>query len=256
MQDLTPVLDLIKKSFQIYFKKENLIYLIKVALATGLLMLVLLLPAFLVYFLVFLSASLLGFSTDNNVFLLISVLLGVSSVIAFIIGVFWMPATVIVAVSNVVNGKITPVKETLKVAWKKLWKFTLLSLLSILIISLGFLLLVIPGIILGVWFFAASYILVTQNAGVIESLKASKALVAGHFWKVLGRLAVFGLLGALIQFGASLIPFVGAFILMLFSPYFTLLPYLLYEDLTTVPKAGSYKLSPQATSKSKSIARF
>lgn len=232
MQNLTSVLDLIKQSFQIYFKKENLIYLVKIALVTGLLILVLLIPSMVLYFLTTFLGTLLGLSLDNNTFVIILyAFLGIVGVTAFLVGVFWMPATVIVAVSKVVKGEIIGVKETLSLAWKKLWKFILLELLTSVIVGLGFLLLAVPGIIFGVWFSFAGFILITQDKGVVESLKESKALIKGRFWKVVGRYLVFILLGFLVQFGVSLVPFVGAVILMLASPYFTILPYLLYEDL-------------------------
>ena len=63
-------------------------------------------------------------------------------------------------------------------------------LLTSLGIMLGFLLLVIPGIILSVRWAIAVPILIGDDAGIIESIGRSWRETSGHFWPILGTILV------------------------------------------------------------------
>lgn len=166
----------------------------------------------------------------NLMAVLISLLI-ISVSLALVIIVLWIQATVIVAVSLVVIGKIISVRETLARAWSSTKTLFIQGVLGGLVVALGLVLLIIPGLVFGVWFTFAGFLVVIEGLGAIESLKKSKAMVSGIFWPVAGRNAVFMILMLLIQMGASFIPYAGGLVLILFSPYYVLLPYLLYEDV-------------------------
>lgn len=92
--------------------------------------------------------------------------------------------------------------------YKITWHYLLASLLSVIIIGIGILLLVLPGIYLAVRLQFYKFLIIEhENMGVIESLKKSMAMTQGKFWKLFGFMILvilFNILG-LIPFGLGLI---------------------------------------------------
>jgi len=66
--------------------------------------------------------------------------------------------------------------------------FLWLSVLVGLATMLGFLLLIIPGIIVSVWFVFAQMTFVQEGLRGVEAMRASRLYVKGRWWKVFGRL--------------------------------------------------------------------
>ena len=96
------------------------------------------------------------------------------------------------------------VKELVSMSWALMGRYILLSLLSGLVMLLGLILLIIPGIIFMVWYMFSTYILVTENVGGVAALKKSKSYVKGKFWGVLGRVGILTLVVLVISWLASL----------------------------------------------------
>ena len=145
----------------------------------------------------------------------------------------WMGSSFLTAVTKVADAKVLEVKETFREGRTILWRVMGASVISSLVIGVGYLLLVIPGVIFSVWFSFTLYIVVTEGARPLEAIKNSKEMVKGYFWPVAGRLLVFTLLNILIQSALSIkqIETVGGIISFLLTPYFVLLSYLLYLDV-------------------------
>lgn len=134
--------------------------------------------------------------------------------------------------------------DSYKQAMKYFWKYIILSILLSLILIVGFILFIIPGIIFSVWFAFATFVLVMENAGVIESLKRSKSYVKGKWWAVAIRLVVMSLIAFIIGIGSaavgSMLPemlggLVEVVVSILMVPYLIAFTYLLYQDV----KGGS-----------------
>jgi hypothetical protein len=230
MKKLSSPIDLIKKSFEIYFKKENAIYFLKIYS--------LLLPFSIVSMVLgnFVSSHTQGITSEVDAVrifasfgwaMALMVIINLASIVVY----FWVNASGIIGVSNIISGGKLTVREVLNLAWKKLWKLALLGIVAGLITVLGFLLLIVPGVLFVVWFSFASYILIIEGLGVKASMQQSKELVKGRFWPVLGRLFVFGIFADLLQSFLSFIPFVGSFIAALLGALYILPNYLLYKEL-------------------------
>ncbi|OGC51151.1 hypothetical protein A2982_03115 [candidate division WWE3 bacterium RIFCSPLOWO2_01_FULL_39_13] len=82
--------------------------------------------------------------------------------------------------ANIGDSEYLRMGDLLKYPFKKLGSMLVLMILMMLIYSLGFLLLIIPGIIFMTMFMFAPIILVKENVGAIEALKRSKALTSGY----------------------------------------------------------------------------
>lgn len=63
----------------------------------------------------------------------------------------------------------------------------------------GFALLIVPGIILFVMWYAALPVCVVEKLGPIQSLGRSAALTKGHRWKLLGIILVIGIVGGIVN---------------------------------------------------------
>lgn len=93
----------------------------------------------------------------------------------------------------------------------------LVSILSSLIIFAGFILFIIPGIIFAVWLAFSVYYVAIEEKKVIDSLKASKALVKDRWfavlWRLIAPLIVFGLVLLIVNglLGGSLGMILAAF---------------------------------------------
>ena len=85
------------------------------------------------------------------------------------------------------NRDLVPIKELVKEAFVKGLRFLALNLVVGLITGLGFILFIIPGIIFAIWFLFAPYILLTEDTGIFEAMKGSKALTKNYRWNLLGR---------------------------------------------------------------------
>ena len=148
-----------------------------------------------------------------------------------------MSAALIMAVNNPAMG----VGEAYKAALRFFWSYIGLSILMSLIIMVGFLLLIVPGIILSVWFAFASYILILENAGITDSLRRSREYVRGRWWGVFGRLILVSIVAfAITVAGAMIFSFIPSeaisglletAVSLVLVPFMMAFVYLMYKDV-------------------------
>jgi uncharacterized membrane protein len=81
------------------------------------------------------------------------------------------------------------------------WKYLGASILFALTIALGFVLLIVPGIIFSLMFMFTTFIVIDRELGPIEAMKESNRITYGHKWTLLGfalMLVLINLLGAIV----------------------------------------------------------
>lgn len=222
MNNLSGPIVLIKEALTIFFKKENIIFLVKINL-------------FILPFSIL--SRILGYSIGPNTDLsnptnIIQTILVVIVNLAYVFIYIWVIASGIEAVRRVVMGEPLDVRSTLNVGWKKYIKFSILGLAIFLIDTVGFILLIVPGVIFMVWFVFSKFMIIDSEVGIKDALIKSKQLVTGRFFQVLGRILVFGLFSMLIQIIVFLIPYIGVYLLELLGLMFVLPTYLLYRELS------------------------
>jgi uncharacterized membrane protein len=66
------------------------------------------------------------------------------------------------------------------------WSFIIANFLVGILIAIGFVLLIVPGIIAMLMFMFASFIVIDREKGPIESMAMSKLITRGHRWPLLG----------------------------------------------------------------------
>jgi hypothetical protein len=95
------------------------------------------------------------------------------------------------------------------------------------IISGGFILLAIPGIIFMVWFFFAQFILVEEDIHGMDAVLKSREYVRGEWFNVALRLLLIWAVSVLL----GMIPLAGPILGLIFFPFVMIYHYLLYRDL-------------------------
>jgi len=90
------------------------------------------------------------------------------------------------------------------------WKFIGASILSGLVIGIGFVLLIVPGLIAAVFFMFSTIIVIDRGLGPIQAMKESMRIGAGYRWVLLGLIFIIGL----IMLAGVIALFVGIFVAM------------------------------------------
>ena len=103
---------------------------------------------------------------------------------------------------KIYRGEKPQVKDVFKIDWTLFGLYIVAGILSMIVTAVGFVLLVIPGIILVVRLGVSGFALVEDRLGPIVSLRRSWDLTRGRFWHLLGFSLVLGLINLL---GALLI---------------------------------------------------
>ena len=95
------------------------------------------------------------------------------------------------------DGQAINVWESYTLSWGLFWRFTWTSILYLLIVLGGFTLLIIPGIVWGIRYVFAPFLVIMEGISGREALSSSKAITTGRMGGILGRQFVFGLLSYL-----------------------------------------------------------
>lgn len=201
----------------------------------------------------------------ENMFLFLGIIL-VPMLIAYVAGLFmpaqntgvvstseWAIYIALMLVSTVVNilmgialilafaSRSLTIMQAYRDSLPFFFRYIGLSILMSVILLVGFLLLVIPGIILSVWFAFATFILVLERASIIQSLKRSREYVRGRWWGVFGRLIVMSIIAFAFSFifvavsslitNAALSELVVTLLSVVLVPILVGYMYLLYQDV-------------------------
>ncbi|PIR03409.1 MAG: hypothetical protein COV60_00435, partial [Candidatus Magasanikbacteria bacterium CG11_big_fil_rev_8_21_14_0_20_43_7] len=104
---------------------------------------------------------------------------------------FWFSITFIRVIARLhANEPVGTMVSELHASKKIFWSAIGVAILFSLSVFGGTILLIIPGIIFGLWFAFSHYYAIIEETPVISSMKASKALVNGRWWMVFWRLVL------------------------------------------------------------------
>jgi hypothetical protein len=102
-------------------------------------------------------------------------------------------------VAEVLAGRSPALAETLRQGLRHLLPMAIVQTLYLVGVTLGAVLLIVPGIIVALMWVLAPSALVVDRQGIIESFKRSRALTKGHRWALLGFLVTFSLIVVAIE---------------------------------------------------------
>lgn len=139
-----------------------------------------------------LVATLFGHSTG------ITVLLALITDVVALVGVFWLQGALVYAVDDVRDGKVdTTVGQIFERVRPYLWTLILAGVLAGIGITIGLILLVVPGLILLTWWCLIVPVIVLEEKHVGEAFSRSRELVRGSGWTVFGVVIIAGILSGI-----------------------------------------------------------
>ena len=122
------------------------------------------------------------------------------------------------------------------------WGYVWVGVLAFVPIAIGWLLFLVPGIILGVMFTFVWFVYLFEGQKGLQALRASRQLVRGFWWTVFARLLVLILLIWLVMLPAY-IPILGLFwqivVQFVVGPITLLFTFHLWEELRGLQKSSS-----------------
>jgi hypothetical protein len=149
-------------------------------------------------FIVYLAVALIGV-------VLVALLTWLGAILAALISIvalFWLQATLVKAVVDIRDGRADlSVSDTFEAARAHLAAVLVAGLIAGIGIAIGFVLLIIPGLVLLTFWCVIVPTIVIEGKSAGESFGRSFDLVRGHFWRVLGVIV----LAALIYFGFEIV---------------------------------------------------
>jgi len=181
-------------------------------------------------------------NTNLKYSILFSLIEAFSLLGSFVLWLWIIPALILSIKNN--TGAVDSLKDGLKLIIPYFWIYFLLYI----IISGGFLLLVIPGILFSIWFSFAIYVFIFEKKKGFNALFASKELVSGNFVKVLWRFLAFILMIGLFLFivfiplttifqNTEFVSEITGYLIQLFIiPLFFIFGFFLYKNLREVKK--------------------
>ena len=103
--------------------------------------------------------------------------------IAFMVAGFYMYAAITAIVHYTASGAPEGVPSPLSIATRRFPVILAVNLLYVLGVTLGTMLLIVPGIFLFVTLYFSPLLPITEGKGLTESIRGSIALVQGHWWR-------------------------------------------------------------------------
>jgi hypothetical protein len=156
----------------------------------------------------------------------ILVVSGFIGAIAGIIAVTWGVGAFICAVADFDMGIQDALSEGSQKIWSFLWIFSLLGY----ILSGGFLLFIVPGIIFSTWFLFSQFILAREDVRGMDALLKSKEYVSGYWFDVFLRFLLIWVISLVL----NMIPLIGFILSIAFTPFLWIYIYLVYDDLKAI----------------------
>jgi hypothetical protein len=137
--------------------------------------------------------ALLGWAigTRSSVVVLVALITTVIS----LVGTFWLQGALVYAVDDVRDGRIdSSIGELFERVSPYLGTLIIAGILAGIGIAIGFVLLIVPGLILLTWWCLIAPVIVLEGKRVGQSFGRSRDLVRGHAWTVFGVVVIVGLL--------------------------------------------------------------
>jgi uncharacterized membrane protein len=151
-----------------------------------------------------------------------------------------MPALVYAQVKSAQGQKVS-VSEVLRGGRQYFWRFYGVAILSGLIILGGFILLIVPGLFMLKRYYLATYMLISDDLGVMEALRRSAEVskrYAGAVWGLLGVTLLLALVG--------IVPIIGLLVSWVGTIAYYCAPAVRYEQLKALA-GGQSPAVPAAT---------
>jgi len=222
-------IDLLKESWKVYAQNFKLFF-----------KLILLSIAFLLVFVLAGAVTLAVLSQTG--FSLILIVVGLVSLLAIIATQLWIQVAMMLAIKTLLDGKtVSSIRSLLNLSKPLILPYVGLSLVSMFLVVGGYMLFLIPGLILSIWFGFGMFVLIDENKRGISALLTSRDYIKGFIVKVFVRWFGFGILSAIVSSLPSLLlkntnyeglsSIYSTFISFIITPLSLIYGFLLYKSV-------------------------
>jgi len=131
-------------------------------------------------------------------FRLSNILIGLVGWVLWIIGTYMLQGMVVKVTVNGFNGKAMGLGPAFEAGVRLFLPLLGLGIVAGLGMILGFILLIVPGLILAVIWSASTGAVVIEGRGVFESLQRSRDLTRGYRWPIFGLVVIYAVVSIVI----------------------------------------------------------
>ena len=167
----------------------------------------------------------------------------IAGIVQLVAGV-WLAGTIVKIVEDVESDGVVDasVGELFGLVWPRLISLILLSIVVGILTFIGFILLVIPGIILTLMWIVSTPSMMVEEKGVFDSMSRSSELTRGNRMRILGvgvlLVVAYIILALIISLLAAITPVLGIIggiiLLVAVYPYLSIIVSVLYFNLVEV----------------------
>ncbi|MSX02641.1 MAG: hypothetical protein F2813_05710 [Actinobacteria bacterium] len=189
----------------------------------------------IVALILFIPVAILGYFSDQG--WLINLIYSIATLVASL----YMAGIVVRVVQDVeADGKVdASVGDLFGSITPKLWSILLLSIVTGILIVIGFFFFIIPGIILALMWLVAVPALVAEDLGVFAAMSRSSELTKGNRWRLIGVFILIYILlivmGIIVALFVAITPILGVIIGLLLAiviyPYVSIIIAVVYYEL-------------------------
>ena len=137
-------------------------------------------------------------------------------------------------VFSAADGGTVSLGEAFRYAINNAWPYLLVSFVFGVALIAGLVLLLIPGLLVLVWYGLFEPIFVLEGRRWTDAFKRSHELTKDYFWPVLGRFVALGTIYLLANMALSFVPYALFFVGLISAPLMSGYVYYIYKDLVTI----------------------
>jgi hypothetical protein len=154
-----------------------------------------------------------GFGEGQNIFMASSPMAVVAILVGGVltlVGAYVLQGVVVFATINGFNGKPVDLSGALGAGLRFFFPLLGLGILMGLGLFLGFMLLIVPGVILSVMWVVAAPAVVAEKRGIMESFQRSRDLTRGSRWMIFAIIVVYFIIAMILGMVVAGVGFAGA----------------------------------------------
>ena len=160
----------------------------------------------------------------------------------YVVGIITLIFASIALIITVISG--TDFAESYRRSPKFFWPMVWVSILGGVMTIGGFVMLIVPGIMIALWFTFSRYLVITENRRGLNALTQSRAYVRGYWWAICGRGILMGISVAVVSgissavlsgiFGTSIGSALNLWTWIFVVPFPLIYIYEIYKNLTVL----------------------
>lgn len=186
-------------------------------------------------------------TSDSGILIIILLISSFFLLFLFIFGLAFILNSWMISSLIFIMAKKYPAKASfinlIKLGWPKVWQVFGAFILISLIVFVGLILFIIPGIIFGLWLSQTLFLIILEDLSIGQAMKKSKEMVKGYLGTIFLYNFVVILIVEFVIIFINIIPFLGSLVASLLgivvTPFILLFQYQIFLQLKKIKYAPS-----------------